>query len=34
VSYFSTQSRLFQPMGTVLGMKNTFAIIAQKRQVN
>jgi len=34
VSYFSTQSRLFQPIGTLLGMNNTFAIIAQKRQVN
>ena len=34
VSYFSTQSRLFQPIGTVLGMKNTFAIIAQKRQMS
>lgn len=34
VSYFSTQSRLFQSIGTLLGMKNTFAIIAQKRQVN
>jgi SAM-dependent methyltransferase len=30
VSYFSTQSRLFQHIGTVLGMKNTFAIIASK----
>jgi SAM-dependent methyltransferase len=32
VSYFSTQSPLFQFIGTALGMKNTFAIIAQKRQ--
>jgi len=31
VSYFSTQSRLFQPIGSVLSMKNTFAIVAQKR---
>jgi SAM-dependent methyltransferase len=30
MSYFSTQSRLFQPIGTVLGMKNTFAVIARK----
>lgn len=32
VSYFSTQGRLFHLIGTVLGMKNTFAVIAQKRQ--
>ena len=31
VSYFSTQSRLFQPIGAVLGIKNTFAVIGQKR---
>ncbi len=31
VSYFSTQSRLFQPVGTLLGMKNTFAVVARKR---
>lgn len=31
VSYFSTQSRVFQPAGAVLGMKNTFAVVAQKR---
>ena len=31
VSYFSTQSRFFQPIGTVLGVKNTFAVVAQKR---
>ena len=30
VRYFSTQSRLFQPLGTVLGVRNTFAIIAQR----
>ena len=30
VSYFSTQSRLFQHIGTLFGMKNTFAVIAQK----
>jgi len=32
VSYFSTQSRLFQAIGNVLGVKNTFALIAQKRE--
>ncbi len=30
IPYFSTQSRLFQPLGAALGVKNTFAIIAQK----
>lgn len=30
VSYFSTHSRLFQPIGAALGMKNTFGVIAQK----
>lgn len=30
VSYFSTQSRLFQPIGPVLAMKNTFGVVAQK----
>ena len=34
VSYFSTQSRLFQPIGAMLSMKNTFAVFAQKRYVN
>jgi ubiquinone/menaquinone biosynthesis C-methylase UbiE len=34
VSYFSTQSRLFQPIGAVLSMKNTFGVVAQKRYVN
>jgi len=33
VSYFSTQSRLFQPIGAMLSMKNTFAVLAQKRYV-
>ena len=33
-SYFSTQSRLFQPLGAMLRMKNTFAVLAQKRHVN
>jgi len=31
VSYFSTQSRLFQPIGAWLGMRNTFAVVAQRR---
>jgi SAM-dependent methyltransferase len=31
VSYFSTQSRLFQAIGNIIGVKNTFALIAQKR---
>jgi len=30
VSYFSTQSSFFQPIGTVLGVKNYFAVVAQK----
>ncbi len=34
MSYFSTQSRLFQPIGTLLGLKNAFAIIAQKCHVD
>ncbi|MCP4661494.1 MAG: class I SAM-dependent methyltransferase [bacterium] len=34
VSYFSTQSRLFQPLGAVLGMKNMFAVVAQKRYMS
>lgn len=29
-TYFSTQSRIFQPLGTVLGIKNTFSVIARK----
>jgi SAM-dependent methyltransferase len=29
--YYSTQSSLFQPLGTILGIKNTFAVIARKR---
>lgn len=32
--YFSTQSRFFQPIGTALGIKNTFAVIAQKQETN
>jgi len=34
VTYFSTQSRFFQPMGTALSMKNSFAVVAQKGHVN
>jgi 2-polyprenyl-3-methyl-5-hydroxy-6-metoxy-1,4-benzoquinol methylase len=30
VRYFSTQNPLFQSIGAALGMKNTFAVIAQK----
>jgi len=30
VRYFSTQSRLFQPLGEALGIKNTFAVIATR----
>ncbi len=29
ISYFSTQSSLFQPIGTLLGVKNYFAVFAQ-----
>lgn len=29
IPYFSTQSRIFQPIGTVLKIQNTFAIIAE-----
>jgi hypothetical protein len=31
VRYFSTQSRLFQPIGASLGVKNTFGIVACRR---
>ncbi|HZW23952.1 MAG TPA: class I SAM-dependent methyltransferase [Gallionella sp.] len=31
VPYFSTQSSLFQPVGSMLGVKNTFAVIARKQ---
>jgi SAM-dependent methyltransferase len=34
VSYFSTLSRLFQPIGSLFGMKNSFAVVAQKRHAN
>lgn len=30
VRYFSTQSRIWQPVGTTLRMKNTFAVIARR----
>ncbi len=30
-SYWSTQSRAFQPLGSALGLKNTFAVVARKR---
>ncbi len=30
VRYFSTQSRMFQSIGTALGIRNTFAVIARK----
>ncbi len=30
-SYWSTQSRIFQPVGAALGVENTFALIARKR---
>ena len=32
ISYFSTQNSFFQTLGTFLGLKNTFAIIARKRK--
>jgi SAM-dependent methyltransferase len=32
VRYFSTQSRFFQPVGMLLGIHNTFAIIARKKR--
>lgn len=31
VRYFSTQSRLFQPLGTAWNFKNTFAVIARRK---
>lgn len=31
VPYFSTQSCFFQLIGTVLGIKNSFAVIAQRQ---
>jgi SAM-dependent methyltransferase len=33
VRYFSTQSRLFQPLGSALGVKNTFAVIARHKEM-
>jgi 2-polyprenyl-3-methyl-5-hydroxy-6-metoxy-1,4-benzoquinol methylase len=32
VAYFSTQSSFFQPIGTALGMKNLFGVIAKSRE--
>ncbi len=32
VRYFSTQSRLFQPIGEAIGVKNTFAVVARRRR--
>jgi SAM-dependent methyltransferase len=34
IGYFSAQSRAFQVLGTSLGTKNTFAIIAQKQKAS
>jgi SAM-dependent methyltransferase len=31
ITYFSTQSSLFQPVGAALGIKNTFSVIARRR---
>lgn len=31
ISYFSTQSPLFQPIGSALGVKNTFTVIARRQ---
>lgn len=31
VPYFSTQSRAFQALGSLLGVKNTFALLARRR---
>jgi 2-polyprenyl-3-methyl-5-hydroxy-6-metoxy-1,4-benzoquinol methylase len=31
VRYFSTQGSVFQPVGSALGIKNTFAVIAKRR---
>jgi len=33
ISYFSTQSGLFQPIGKALSVKNTFAVIARKKSL-
>lgn len=32
IPYFSTQSRLFQPLGAALGIANTFGVIARRRR--
>jgi SAM-dependent methyltransferase len=34
ITYFSTQSGLFQPIGAALGIKNTFSIIAGRREAS
>lgn len=34
IPYFSTQSRIFQPLGTILGFHNTFAVVAVKNAAN
>lgn len=31
IRYFSTQSKLCQPIGTALGVKNTFAVLARRK---
>ena len=31
IPYFSTQSRIFQPIGSMIGFKNTFGFIASRR---
>ncbi len=31
IRYFSTQSRVFQPLGAAIGEKNTFAIVARRQ---
>ena len=32
IRYFSTQGSMFQPLGSVLGIKNTFSIIARRQE--
>jgi SAM-dependent methyltransferase len=31
IRYFSTQSNLWQPIGTILGVENTFAVLARRK---
>ena len=33
IRYFSTQSRVFQPLGAALGLQNTFGILGERRAV-